>query len=529
MLTRPTKQGAVSKSASIPAPVGGWNARDALSAMPPSDAVLLENFYPTPSDVMLRKGYSVHVGNLPDQVESLMNYSGGTTEKLFAACGTKIYDVTSSAGTTTWDSAVWGTDLWDADASAVVTSLTNARFEEINISTSGGSYLLCVNGADKLRGYDGTNWWIDGDGAHDITGVDTSTIAQINLFKNRVWLVQKNTLKAWYLPTSSIAGAAAALDFSSIASLGGYLMAMGTWTLDAGQGADDHAVFITSNGEVIVYKGTDPSDATKWALVGVWQIGAPFARRCFMKFSGDLLLLTYDGLVPLSAALQSSRLDPRVNLTDKIYYAISNATTSYGSTFGWGINYFAKANMLIINVPVSVGSQEQYVMNTISKSWCKFTGWNANCFELYADNLYYGGNTQVCKAWNTDADNDTNITANAKQAFSYFGSPGVQKMWSMARPIFLTTGAPASLVGLNVDFSDDDITNSLTYSGTASGTWDSTIWGTAKWGGYPAISKAWQSVSGIGFSAAIRMRVVTKDIETHWMSTDYVYQNGGVL
>ena len=86
---------------------------------------------------------------------------------------------------------------------------------------------------------------------------------------------------------------------SSVAQLGGYLVAAGTWTIDAGYGVDDNLVFITSNGEVIVYSGTDPSDITKFALVGVWRIGKPVGKRCLMKYGGDMIILTYNGLYPL--------------------------------------------------------------------------------------------------------------------------------------------------------------------------------------------------------------------------------------
>lgn len=44
----------------IPAPVGGWNARDALANMPPTDAVKLVNFIPRGSYVQSRGGYGVH-------------------------------------------------------------------------------------------------------------------------------------------------------------------------------------------------------------------------------------------------------------------------------------------------------------------------------------------------------------------------------------------------------------------------------------------------------------------------------------
>lgn len=507
-----------SKSASVPAPIGGLNARDSLAYMDEKDAVVLDNWWVNPSDVEVRNGYTQHVTGLPSYVQTLMIYGGPTTQKMFAASGTAFYNV-SSAG---------------AVGAAVVTTLTNAKWQYVNISTSGGSFLNAVNGTDKLRGYDGTNWWVDGDGNHDITGVDTATCHNINLFKNRLWLIQKNTLKAWYLPTSSIAGAASALDFSSIARQGGSLLAMGTWTLDAGYGVDDYAVFVTTMGEIIVYRGTDPSSVSTWALSGVWSVGSAFTTRCFMKWGGDLLLLTYDGLFPLAQYLQSSRLDPRVALTDKIYSAISEATTSYGSTFGWDLAYFSKANMLILNVPVTATTgQTQFAMNTITKQWCTFSGMSANCWAVFNDNLYFGGNTFVARAWNGFSDFPGSvaqpINTNALTAFSDFKMPGLQKRWSMVKPVFLTNGVPSTVGGLNIDFNLADTTGALQGAQIAYATWDSGVWGSSVWGGGLSVSENWQTVNGIGNWAALRVKTSTTGIETHWVASTYVLEKGGIL
>ena len=194
-----------STTITIPAPIGGWNARDSLGAMPVGDAVTLTNWWPGTNSVVLRYGYTKHATGITGQVESVIAYSGGTTNKLFAAAGTNIYDVTAGG----------------AVGSAVVSSLTNARWQYINMRTA-SSYLMMVNGADKLRFYDGTNWAKDGDGGgYDITNVDTADCSNITLFKNRVWLIEDGTLKSWYLPINSIGGAAVALDMSSL----------GHWTL----------------------------------------------------------------------------------------------------------------------------------------------------------------------------------------------------------------------------------------------------------------------------------------------------------
>ncbi len=82
----------------LPAPVGGLNTRDGLTAMEPNEAVLLENWFPSSTSVDTRKGYAVQTGtSISGYVETLMAYSGETTSKLFAASsiGT-IYDVTTA-------------------------------------------------------------------------------------------------------------------------------------------------------------------------------------------------------------------------------------------------------------------------------------------------------------------------------------------------------------------------------------------------------------------------------------------------
>jgi hypothetical protein len=503
--------------ASLPAPVGGWNARDSIANMAPTDAVTLENFFPTVSSVVLRGGYSQYATGLGGQVQSLMSWSGGPTNKMFAAAATTLsfYDVSSSG----------------AVGAAVVSGLTNAIWESINVTIGSASYLYCVNGADKPRLYDGTTWTaIDSASTPAITGVTTTKLDNITLFKNRVWFIERNTLKAWYLPTSSVGGAAQALDLSSIARFGGHLVDLDTWTLDAGYGVDDNLVFITSKGEVIVYRGTDPSSASTWALSGVWKLGSPIGKRCFLKYGGDLLVLTYDGLLPLAASLQSSRLDPRVALSNKIQGAITDATTAYGgdhAAVGWQIVYNAKNNAVFVNVPVADDQQQQYVMNTITQSWCKFTGWGAYCWGEYKDDSYFGGNGFVGKAFTTTyKDYTSNIKTNALQAFNYFEQRGVQKYFTRCRPNVFTDGSPSIFVGVNVDYNVADNTSALSYSPSTTGTWDTSTWDSGIWASGLKITNNWQGVTGLGYAAAVQLKSASSGLQIEWASTDVVFQAG---
>ena len=68
------KRAPVSSIISRPAPVKGWNARDPIGAMKPDEAIMLDNWFPSATDVMQRKGREDHVTGISGQVESLMAY-----------------------------------------------------------------------------------------------------------------------------------------------------------------------------------------------------------------------------------------------------------------------------------------------------------------------------------------------------------------------------------------------------------------------------------------------------------------------
>jgi hypothetical protein len=502
-----------SQTVTVAAPIGGWNARDALGAMNPLDAVTLQNFWPGTNSVILRNGYTKHATGLPAQVQTLMAYSSGTSNKLFAISDGKIYDATNTG----------------AVGAAAVSGLTNSKFQYVNITTPAASYLMAVNGADKLRTFDGTNWHTDGDGSpYDITNIDTATVANITLFKNRIWLTTNNTLKVWYLPVNSIGGAAVALDMTSIFQLGGYIMAGMTWTLDAGYGVDDYLVFITSNGEALVWRLTDPTTPTGISQIGLYKVGAPIGRRCYTKFGGDLLIITQDGVVPMSGALQSSRLDPRVSITNKIQYAMSSAISAYGSNFGWSLLYYPKENQLILNVPYDEGEQQQFVMNNITKSWCNFTGWYANCWELHIDDPYFGGNGFVGLAWNGNTDDTSNIEGFGLQSFQSYGT-ALQKQCKMIRYHLQSNGTPAVFGNVNVDYNLADESAQLNFSTSAYGLWDTGLWDSAIWGAGLVPTADWQGATNIGYTFAPLIKTATQGIQLQWVATDLVFEAGGVL
>lgn len=508
---RPSR-GAASGSHHIPAPTGGLNALDGFPDMPPDDALVLDNFFPQPDNVELRKGHeSWATGVGSGAVESVMQWAGPTSNKLFAAKSTDIYDVSNTG----------------AVGAAAVSSLSNGRWQHVMQTTSGGQFLMIANGADSVRAFDGSSW-----STPTITGVSSSTLSNVWMHKERVWFIEGDSLSAWYLGTQAISGAASEYPLGAVFDLGGYLVAGGTMTRDGGNGPDDFCVFVTSRGEVAIYQGTDPSDSAAWSIVGVFRISPPIGKRCLQKTGGDLAVITESGVISLTAMLVLDRAaQQKAAVTSKINKLFTDAAQAYNAQYGWQVISYPRNNQFIVNIPVSEGStQHQYVMNGLTGAWCRFTGLNANCWELYGEDLYFGGNDgKVYKADSTRQDDGNAITGDIKTAFSHLGSKSRVKTAKMMRALYTSNGTPGVLMGLDVDYADNIPTSSPT-SGAAPGTvWGTDVWGTGTWVAGNVTRRDWVGATGEGTHFSVRMRVTADGMSCDVNEFDVLAENGGMI
>lgn len=509
----------IARAVQVPVPVGGLNDRDALAAMPLTDAVILKNWWIEPSRLVTRPGRLTWAHGLPGPVESLIEYSppelGG---RLFAAAGNAIYDVTG------------GGEI-DPDDPAVG-NLSSARFESVSASTPGGNFMYLFNGLDDPLLFDGTDWTPINSSSTpiSITGdLVASRIVQGVVFKGRLFMVERDSLNAWYLPPAQVGGAASKIDLGTIFQRGGWLVGLFTWTLDAGSGSDDHLVAISSNGEVAVFGGYDPTNVNSWQLVGLFYLGRPMGRRCAVKYGGDLLVLCEQGVYPLARGLLSSTIDRSALITDKVQRTINREINQHRAQFGWQLCVFPEQNALLLNIPTGLSTSYQLVQNSINQGWTVFEGWDAHCMLASSYGLMYGGNGTVERAWVGNSDNGLPIVAEALQAFSDFGLPAQNKYFTMVRPYIQSDGSPSILFGINGDYVDSEISGTLAYTPPGGMVWGEMAWGEMVWGGSLRQLGGWSTVGGVFKTAAMRIKVQSNNSAVEWAGTDIVLQPGGVL
>jgi hypothetical protein len=222
-------------------------------------------------------------------------------------------------------------------------------------------------------------------------------------------------------------------------------------------------------------------------------------------------------------------VNPKTALTDKIQGAMSEAATAYSANFGWQLDFCPNNSRVLLNVPAGLGVQQQFAMNTITGAWCRFTGMASNCWDLFNNVSYFGGNGFVGKFWDSYADNGNTITGDVLQAFSTFGNPGLTKHWTLAQLFFNATGAPSINASINVDYDATLNYAPVAFSPITYAIWDLSLWDVGIWGGGLATYKPYVGLTGIGKAAAMRLVMATNQLEIHWQATNFVFEDGGFL
>ncbi|MAS09922.1 hypothetical protein [Salinisphaera sp.] len=493
-------RGRKSRVVTRPAPVGGWNARDTLDMMDYRDAIELINWFPDQTSVRLRSGHRLFSAGFGGTVETLAEYHSGQKRALIAAGNGYVYDAA------------------EAEPESLGDGFANDRWQVANF----GGEMALVNGTDAPQVYDGETL-----SDMDVTGpTDPSNLVGVTVYRNRSYFWETNSQNFWYSEVQVLGKTLTQFPLSYVGQFGGNLVTMETWTRDSGEGVDDLLVCVMSSGEIIVYSGGDPG--ADFSIEGVYQIGSPIGRRCAVKWGGDLIIITQDGYVSLSAMLRR-RTDKQGVLSDKINLAVTGQIEGTGDQFGWQPILYPRGDMLLFNYPVSSGQFEQHVLNIKTGAWTKFRGLDGSAWAIYDDRLYFGGDGGVYEAMQGFSDDGANIRALGRTAFDYLGLRGQRKRVVGCRLVTALDGSVPNTVTVSNDFKEKITPQSSNSLQSSQASWDTAEWDEAAWAGAPSPSGQWRIRSGLGYNFSIDFRVIANGQNAEWFSTAYLFEPAGLL
>lgn len=511
----------VTQTKVLPAPNRGWIKNQNLAIAEGQGAEVLDNWFPTPQGCRMRKGSIKRATCDTDKaIQHLATYETGSVSKLFACDSGAIYDATPD-------------DVADEDTAltAAVSSLTSGDWSSVQFAAGGGIYLVMANGADSVREYDGTSW-----STPTITGVTSADLSFVWSFKNRLFFIEEGTLKAWYLASLSISGAANSVDLGGVFRYGGTLLFGGTFSRDSGSGLDDFCVFVTENGEIAVYQGNDPSSATDWALVGVYKIGKPLGKNAFFKAGGDLAIATDDGIVSVAAALNQDRagITPITYPIEEAWRIIINERAFSGFPFQTVL--WQKQSMLVVAVPAFSGFVPFcLVANSKTGAWARYTDWDMRSIAVLGDKLYFGTSDGLVVEGETGgADQDSSYACVCIPKFDMFGSANEKS--AVHQRIVARTNYPFSVqLFASADYVYDVPAPLPADPDEEGDTWGSGIWGTAIWGGVTDTKEAitdWQAVAAFGHALAPGVQIASgrnTEPDLELISLHLQYAEAGVI
>ncbi len=381
--TRPAQQRLQQRT--MPAPLNGLDLASPISAPRPGTAIKLDNMICRTDGIHTRNGYTV-AHTLGSAVRSFIPFQ----RELFVA---------------TDDAINW-------EGSPAVTGLFGGDWSSAIIANPGGQHLVAVNGADDMRHYDGVDWDVP-----TVEGINTQTLFSVVSHQRRLFFAESNRLRLWYLNLNAFAGPAYPIMMDAQFRRGGAIAAISSMLSDGGKSRDDMLAVVTTEGELALWSGIDPSRASTWSLVGVFQVGKPVGKHAFCQIGGALALITDEGVVSVPAILSSKSSERAIkSMSLPVDSAVTSPTQMIDSPS-------ARLSLL------QDGAQQWIMSDTggwsrwdlPATTWCEHDG-----------NLYFGqSDGRVCR-YEGAIDHTTPITSWGIDTFKRFGTPG-RKTWKRVR------------------------------------------------------------------------------------------------
>lgn len=187
MYSRPTlaprrQSPRTSQTEKFSAATNGWIANQSLdSPQTLQGAELLDNWFPTATGQEIRRGTELYatLGGGADPVTAIFDYNNGNIKRLFASTATTIYDITVVSSPMNYQLSTGTDDIVD-DLGNNIGQLSTGGLEVVDgqsggdwvttqFATTGGVFLVAVNGNDPMQIYDGEYWFpIDQDDVYQI-------------------------------------------------------------------------------------------------------------------------------------------------------------------------------------------------------------------------------------------------------------------------------------------------------------------------------------------------------------------------
>lgn len=518
------------RTIALPAPTRGIVQSENEAYMVAGGAIVQDNWVSTLRGVKLRGGcirwcdlhaLDATVPPVPSPLRlpviSAFEYQAGSIAKMFAANATKLFDVTANAAPTLIKSG-------QASGNYSAGQMANAAG-----GSTGTNWMIALNEAgDYPLRFNGTSWvtldpasgsppGTPTDGASRITGpagtavVDGHGLSYVWKYRSRLYFLEAGSMNAWFLPIDAVGGVLTKIPLAGAATKGGKLLWGATWSLDAGDGIDEKCIFGTDQGEVLIFTGTNPADPANWRQEGRYFLSPPLGMNAHIQVGGDLLILTVDGIIPLSQAITKDAGQLELAMLTRNIKSLWREEVTAKRSWAWTVKKWDEFGAFFVTTPGDVpGQRHCLVANNATVAWCRFLGYDATAFIRMRADMFFG--TQdgiVMQADRTGYDDGIPYVATLVGGWEMFSAPANTFVWHQARASFHSSAGQPFQPQLSAAVDYVVTVPSAPAAGPDPGlqeVWDQGLWDQAHWDQpsvgiiAPVRNTGWVSIGKTGFA-----------------------------
>jgi hypothetical protein len=346
---------------------------------------------------------------------------------------------------------------------------------------------------------------------------------------NRLWFADSANLAVYYLPLQQKSGAVKVLPLNAVFKRGGSIRALYTWTTEGGVNLNDQLCIFSSNGECVIYAGTDPD--SDFQLSGIFRFDAPMSKHSIVNYGGELYVLISTGLVPMSTLMRAE--SEQLGQVDKSVISLFlGEAIKYRDRDGWATFINPSTNRVFCNVPQgSTNRYIQMVRHMPRPVWSKYEDLPARCWGWLDPYVFFGDDSGNVFQMHPDFLNDNGkpIRVDVQMAWSQFKTPGI-KHFKMLRTYTISDAALKPFVDVKVDYDTTAPTNQPDVSFALAGAeWDIADWDTSDWATGAKPMALWNGVASLGRVGAPRLTALVLNATFAITGWDVLYEPGAAI
>ncbi|MFE3836923.1 hypothetical protein [Pseudogemmobacter sonorensis] len=200
-------------------------------------------------------------------------------------------------------------------------------------------------------------------------GVSAERLDGVVVHHDRVFAWDsRSTADVYYGDVGAITGELKRFPMSRLGNIKGSIVAMLSLTLDGANNVNDALAVFTSTGQIIIYEGLDPGDATGWSLSARVEAACPVSPRAFAQIGSDVWMLTPHGVVSVRQSISTSVMA----LVSDISIPIANLVRDWieEGGYSWTMAVNDDGSCIVISGSNSTTLQaRQLIYWTKSRSW----------------------------------------------------------------------------------------------------------------------------------------------------------------